>query len=121
MRVFEHLIGVLAVTVVALGASGAEIPKISTVHADGYLLVYTTGSRTLFVADHLRGPYINDAPRANGGSASLDAALEPLNLNFNKIVTAHYSHLYSAKEPNKSVAGVERDLCPDDTVLCLEM
>ena len=49
---------------------------------------------------------------------SMNEALEPLDLNFNKIVTAHGAREYSARDFTASVKAFRDYDCPDDRPLC---
>ena len=101
------------------GSNRVEVYEVSTLHAASYLLVYTPGSRTLFIADHFGGPYAEGVPTANRNTVSLHRALAPLKLNYNKVVTAHNGRVYSARDLDRSVAEFEERECPPGHSLCM--
>ncbi|MBT4520995.1 MAG: hypothetical protein HOC23_13420 [Halieaceae bacterium] len=102
------------------GSNRVEVYEVATLHAASYLVVYVPGSRTLFIADHFGSPYAEGIPTANRNTVSLHAALEPLDLNYNKIITAHGGRVFSARDFNKSVADFDESACPADKQLCQE-
>jgi hypothetical protein len=75
-------------------------------------------ARTLFMADHFNTPYAKAVPVANRSTMSMDAALEPLDISYRKIVTAHGARVYSAGDFSASVEAFRDYDCPDDRPLC---
>lgn len=102
------------------GADQVEIYRISTVHAKDYLLVFAPASRTLFTADHFGTPFEKGTPVATRNTVSLHRALEELDLNFNKIVTAHGGRVFSRSDFEKSVDEFEDRGCLNGRPLCVE-
>ena len=87
-------------------------------HANSNLLFYVPSSRTLFIADHFNTPYAEGVPTANRNTVSMQDALEPLDLNFNRVVTSHGGRVYSARDFERSVEAFRDYDCPDDRPLC---
>ena len=102
------------------GNNRVEVYEMSTLHAARYLLVYTPGTRTLFVADHFGSPYAEGVPIANSNTVSLHQMLVPLKLNYSKVVTAHNGRVYSGRDLDKSVAAYSENVCPANRPLCEE-
>jgi glyoxylase-like metal-dependent hydrolase (beta-lactamase superfamily II) len=100
------------------GKGRVEIYDVSTIHAVSNLLVYVPSARTLFMADHFNTPYAKAVPVANRSTVSMDAALEPLEISYRKIVTAHGARVYSAGDFSASVEAFRDYDCPDDRPLC---
>jgi glyoxylase-like metal-dependent hydrolase (beta-lactamase superfamily II) len=100
------------------GKGQVEIYDVSTLHSVSNLLFYVPSTRTLFMADHFNTPYAKAVPVANRSTMSMDAALEPLDVGFKKIVTAHGARVYSAGDFSTSVAAYRDYDCPDDRPLC---
>ncbi len=100
------------------GNSRVELYDVSTIHANSNLLVYVPATRTLFIADHFGGPYAEGVPTANQNTVSMAQALKPLDLGYNKIVTAHNARVYSARDMQASVAAFEEYECPEDRPVC---
>jgi glyoxylase-like metal-dependent hydrolase (beta-lactamase superfamily II) len=95
-----------------------ELYNVSTIHAKNYLLVYVPSTRTLFMADHFNTPYETGAPVAGLNTVSMNEALEPLDINYKKIVTAHGARVYSAGDFSASVKAYRDFDCPQDRPLC---
>jgi glyoxylase-like metal-dependent hydrolase (beta-lactamase superfamily II) len=100
------------------GSGRVEIYDVSTIHSFSNLLFYVPSTRTLFLADHFGGPYAEGVPVANANTASMAEALEPLDLNYSRIVTAHNARVYSARDFTRSVERFRDFDCPDDRPLC---
>lgn len=100
------------------GDGRVEIYDVSTIHSFSNLLFYVPATRTLFMADHFGSPYAEGVPQANVNTASMAEALEPLDINFNRIVTAHTARVYSARDFESSVQRYRDYDCPDDRPLC---
>ena len=103
------------------GSDRIEVYEVTTMHAESYLLVYAPGTRTLFTADHFGSPYVEGVPTANLNTLSLFEALQPLQLNFNKIVTAHGGRVFTARDLRNSVDAFEDWACPEDRALCVDL
>jgi glyoxylase-like metal-dependent hydrolase (beta-lactamase superfamily II) len=100
------------------GKGRVEIYDVSTLHSVSNLLVYVPSVRTVFMADHFNTPYARGVPVANRNTMSMSAALEPLDVGFKKVVTAHGARVYSAGDFSASVAAYRDYECPDDRPLC---
>jgi glyoxylase-like metal-dependent hydrolase (beta-lactamase superfamily II) len=100
------------------GDQRVELYNVSTTHANNYLLFYVPGVRTLFMADHFNTPYEEGAPVANLNTVSMNEALEPLDINYKKIVTAHGARVYSTGDFVASVKAYRDFDCPQDRPLC---
>ena len=100
------------------GDGRVELYDVSTIHSVSNLLFYVPSSRTVFMADHFASPYEKGTPAANRNTMSMSEALEPLDLNFNKIVTAHGARVFSARDFSNSVKAFRDYDCPDDRPLC---
>jgi glyoxylase-like metal-dependent hydrolase (beta-lactamase superfamily II) len=100
------------------GDGRVELYDVSTIHAASNLLFYVPSTRTLFMADHLSSPYEKGVPSANLNTVSMAAALQPLDLNYSKIATAHGARIYSRKDLENSVAAFSDQECPQGWALC---
>jgi glyoxylase-like metal-dependent hydrolase (beta-lactamase superfamily II) len=100
------------------GSGRVEIFDVSTIHSFSNLLFYVPSTRTLFLADHFGGPYAEGVPVANANTASMAEALEPLDLDYSRIVTAHNARVYGARDFQRSVERFRDFDCPDDKPLC---
>ena len=100
------------------GKASVEIYNISTIHANSYLLVYIPGTKTLFMADHFGTPYQDGVPVANRGTLDMATALAPLDIDYNKIVTAHGARVFSDRDFSNSVKNYKEFDCPQDRPLC---
>ncbi len=100
------------------GKNRVEVYDVSTIHSLSNLLFYVPAVRTLFMADHFGSPYATGVPTANRNTVSMAAALEPLDLNYNRIVTAHNARVYTARDFERSVQSFRDFDCPDDRPLC---
>ena len=100
------------------GDQRVELYNVSTIHANNYLLFYVPGVRTLFMADHFNTPYEEGAPVASLNTVSMSESLEPLDINYKKIVTAHGARVYSAGDFGASVKAYRDFDCPQDRPLC---
>ena len=100
------------------GDGRVELYDVSTVHSESNLLFYVPSSRTLFLADHFGGPYAKGTPTANANTVSMAQALEPLDLGFRKIVTAHNARVYSNGDFEDSLKSYRDYDCPDDRPMC---
>lgn len=103
-----------------LGSKNQEVHiyDVSTTHSASNLLFYVPSTRTLFLADHFGGPFATGIPDANGNAVSMAAALEPLDMGFKRIVTAHNGRVYTDREFAAAVAAYEPFTCPADRPLC---
>jgi flavorubredoxin len=88
------------------------------VHSRSNLLFYVPATRTVFMADHFGSPYAEGVPAATRNTVSMAEALEPLELNYNRIVTAHNARVYTARDFERSVQSFRDFDCPDDRPLC---
>jgi glyoxylase-like metal-dependent hydrolase (beta-lactamase superfamily II) len=95
-----------------------EIYDVSTNHSASNLLFYVPSTRTLFLADHFGGPFAAGVPAANVNTLSMAEALEPLDLDFRRVVTAHNARVYSDRDFYESVKAYRDYDCPDDRPLC---
>jgi glyoxylase-like metal-dependent hydrolase (beta-lactamase superfamily II) len=100
------------------GDQRVELYNVSTIHASSYLLVYVPATRTLFMADHFNTPFEKGVPVANLSTVSMNAVLEPLDINYKKIVTAHGARVYSDGDFSASVKAYRDFDCPQDRPLC---
>lgn len=100
------------------GKDRVEIYDVSTVHSRSNLLFYVPATRTVFMADHFGSPYAEGVPAATRNTVSMAEALEPLELNYNRIVTAHNARVYTARDFERSVQSFRDFDCPDDRPLC---
>jgi len=100
------------------GDQRVELYNVSTVHANSYLLVYVPASRTLFMADHFNTPYETGTPVAGLNTVSMNEALEPLDINYKKLVTAHGARVFSEGDFSASVKAYRDFDCPQDRPLC---
>ena len=75
-------------------------------------------TRTLFMADHFGSPFAEGVPTANSNTASMARALEPLDLDINRIVTAHNARVFTGRDFEASVRAYRDYDCPDDRPLC---
>ena len=100
------------------GKGQVELYDVSTNHSASNLLFYVPSTRTLFIADHFGGPFAEGVPTANSNTVSMAEALKPLDLDFNRVVTAHNARVYSGRDFNASVKAYRDYDCPDDRPLC---
>ncbi len=100
------------------GSDRVEIYDVSTIHSRSNLLFYVPSTRTLFMADHFGSPFAEGVPTANRNTISMAEALEPLELNYKQIVTAHNARVYTARDFKRSVESFRDFDCPDDRPLC---
>jgi glyoxylase-like metal-dependent hydrolase (beta-lactamase superfamily II) len=100
------------------GDQRVELYNVSTIHSTSNLLVYVPSARTLFMADHFNTPYEKGVPVASVNTMSMNAALEPLDIGYKKIVTAHGARVYSAGDFSNSVKAYRDFDCPEDRPLC---
>ena len=100
------------------GNDRVELYNVSTIHAKNYVLVYVPVTRTLFMADHFNAPYEKGVPVASLSTVSMNDALEPLDINYKKIVTAHGARVFSAGDFSGSVKAYRDFDCPQDRPLC---
>jgi glyoxylase-like metal-dependent hydrolase (beta-lactamase superfamily II) len=100
------------------GNDRVELYDVSTIHSASNLLFYVPGTRTLFIADHFGGPYAEGVPTANRNTVSMAEALEPLDLDFRKLVTAHGARVYTNGDFEASVKSYRDYDCPDNLPLC---
>ncbi len=100
------------------GSSRVELYDVATVHSRSNLLFYVPSTRTLFMADHFGSPYAEGVPAANRNTVSMAEALEPLDINYSRIVTAHNARVYTARDFERSVESFRDFDCPDDRPLC---
>jgi flavorubredoxin len=100
------------------GKNRVELYDVSTIHSASNLLFYVPSTRTLFIADHFGGPYAEGVPTANRNTVSMAAALEPLDLDFRRVVTAHNPRVYTNGDFEASVKSYRDYDCPDNLPLC---
>ncbi len=100
------------------GRDRVEIYDVSTIHSRSNLLFYVPATRTVFMADHFGSPYATGVPAANRNTVSMAEALGALELNYNRIVTAHNARVYTARDFVRSVESFRDFDCPDDRPLC---
>ncbi|MEP5764156.1 MAG: MBL fold metallo-hydrolase [Halieaceae bacterium] len=100
------------------GKGRVELYDVSTVHANSNLLFYVPATRTLFMADHFGTPYAEGVPVASRNTVSMEEALQPLDINFNKVVTAHGARVFSSRDFTSSVKAFRDYDCPEDRPLC---
>jgi glyoxylase-like metal-dependent hydrolase (beta-lactamase superfamily II) len=100
------------------GDGRVELYDVSTIHSVSNLVFHVPSSKTLFLADHFGSPYEKGTPVANRNTVSMSEALEPLDLNYSRIVTAHGARVFSARDFGNSVKAYRDYDCPDDRPLC---
>lgn len=103
-----------------LGVGDGEVQlfDVSTNHSASNLLVYLRSQRILFMADHFGNPFAEGITTANSNTASMAAALAPLELDIRRIVTAHNGRVYSKKDFDAAVEAYTPFPCPADRPLC---
>lgn len=103
-----------------LGGDAGEVQlfDVATNHSASNLLFYVPSIRTLFTADHFGSPFAEGTPVANGNTMSMAAALEGLDLDILRIVTAHGARVFSMRDFERAVAEYSDFDCPDDRPLC---
>ena len=100
------------------GRGEVELYDVSTIHSASNLLFYVPSVRTLFIADHFGGPFADGIPAANPNTVSMSEALAPLDLDINRVVTAHNARVYTGRDFEASVKAYRDYDCPDDMPLC---
>ena len=100
------------------GRGRVEIYDVSTNHSASNLLFYVPSVEALFMADHFGGPFADGVPVANTNTVSMAEALEPLDLDISRVVTAHNARVYTGRDFEASVRAYRDYDCPDDRPLC---
>lgn len=100
------------------GDRRVELYEVSTLHAAGFLVTYVPGEKLIFIADHLNSPYVTGIPTANRNTVSMWAALQALNLDFDKIAVAHGARTFSKRDMQQSVENFEDNACMADRPVC---
>ncbi len=100
------------------GGGRVELFEISTIHADGYLLVYVPADKLLFMADHYGSPFATGLPTANQNSVDMLKAIDELGLDVKQIATAHNARIFTMKELRSSVKKFKPTNCSGNRPVC---
>jgi len=100
------------------GKNRVEIYEVSTIHAARFLVTYVPAEKLIFIADHMNSPFKTGIPQANLNTMSMWAALEKLDLDFNKIAVAHGARIFSKKDMAQSVANYHPSVCVGARPVC---
>ncbi|MFT5690965.1 MAG: glyoxylase-like metal-dependent hydrolase (beta-lactamase superfamily II) [Oceanicoccus sp.] len=100
------------------GKKRVEIFEVATMHAASFLVTYVPAEKLVFIADHMGSPYKTGIPTANLNTVTMHKALEALNLDIEKIATAHNARIFTWKEMEKSVAAYAPLACTNALPVC---
>ncbi len=100
------------------GRSRIEVYEVSTSHAASFLVMYSPAEKTVFIADHYGSPFAKGLPTASSSSVDMFNELEKLNIDIDKITTAHNARIFTMKELRDSVAAYQPTVCSGNRPIC---
>jgi hypothetical protein len=100
------------------GRNRIDVYEISSSHAESYLLMYAPAAKTVFIADHFGSPFASGLPTASLSSFELLGQLEMLNIDIDKISTAHSARIFTMKELRDSTALYREVICSANRPVC---
>lgn len=100
------------------GQRRVELYDVSTIHSYSNLLFFLPGERVLFMVDHFGTPYATGVPTANENTVSRAKALEGLDGEVSRIVTAHGARIFSMRDFKQAVSDYQMFECPPGRKLC---
>lgn len=100
------------------GKNRVDIYEVSTIHAASFLVSYLPTEKTIFIADHMGTPFAKGLPVANSSTVDMLKALDSLDINIQKIATAHSARIFSMQEMRDSVAAYQPNECLANRPVC---
>ena len=100
------------------GRSRVEIYQVSTFHAASFLVMYVPSQKTVFIADHYGSPFANGLPTARSTSVEMYQELKKLDIDIDKIATAHNARIFTMKELRDSAAAYQPTVCSANRPVC---
>jgi len=100
------------------GRNRVEVYDVSTSHADSFLVTYVPAEKLVFIADHMNSSFANATPVAGLGTVDMLAALDALDIDVQKIATAHGARIFSIKDMRASVAAYKPRVCGGGRPAC---
>lgn len=101
------------------GRERIEVYEVSTSHAASFLVMYAVAEKTVFIADHFGSPFAKGLPTANLSSVEMLNQLEKLDIDIDKISTAHNARIFTIKELRDSAAAYKEVVCSAKRPVCL--
>ncbi len=100
------------------GRDRVEIYQVSTSHAASFLVTYVPSEKTIFIADHYGSPFAKGLPTANQNGVDMFNELEKLDIDIDKITTAHNARVFTMKELRDSAAAYQAVVCSGSRPVC---
>jgi glyoxylase-like metal-dependent hydrolase (beta-lactamase superfamily II) len=100
------------------GKNRVEVYEVSTIHAASFLVLYVPSTKTVFIADHFGSAFAKTIPDADQDSVDMLNALEALDIDIQKIATAHNPRIFTMAEMRKSVANFTPSICAGKRPVC---
>lgn len=101
------------------GRNRIEVYEVSTSHAASFLVMYAPAVKTVFIADHYGSPFASGLPTANLSSVEMLNQLKQLDIDIEKIATAHNARIFTMKELTDSAAAFSEVVCSANRPVCL--
>lgn len=105
-------------TTLGRGRNRVEVYEVTTSHAASFLVTYIPAEKMIFIADHFGTPFATAIPTANTNTVDMLAALDRLEIDIDKIATAHNPRIFSMKELRTSVKGFRKSVCSGNRPVC---
>lgn len=100
------------------GRNRVELYEVSTSHSAGYIVMYVPANKLIFIADHLGSPFASGTPVATQGTVTMLAALDQLDIDIDRIATAHGKRIFTMGEMRDSVAAYKPNTCDGNRPVC---
>ncbi|MFQ3243598.1 MAG: glyoxylase-like metal-dependent hydrolase (beta-lactamase superfamily II) [Arenicella sp.] len=101
------------------GRNRIEVYEVSTSHAASFLVMYAPAEKTVFIADHYGSPFAKGLPNASLSSVEMFNPLKNLDIDIEKIATAHNARIFSMKELTDSSGAFKEVVCSASRPVCL--